>query len=477
MEFDFRDIRREELNLFNYKRIHFIGIAGTGMSALAYIFAEKGYEVSGSDIQENISTIRLKAKGVKIYNGHHRENLKDVDVVIVSSAIPPENEEYLAAKEKNIPILHRSELLGELTKEKKSIIVSGTHGKTTTTSLIGLVLENNKVDPTIIVGGEVEDIGGNAKLGNGDFLVAEGDESDGSILRLFPFILVVTNIDNDHLDYYKDLDKIKETFLKAIDKIPQDGKVLLCSECDNVKSIIPYINKEFYTYGFDNADFTANIISLTPYGSEYVAYFRGEEIGNVKVKIPGKHNILNSLSALATAKILGLDMDLTIKALEKFNGVQRRLQLKGILENNILIFDDYGHHPTEIKATLSTLKLYNRRLVVIFQPHRYTRTYYLYKDIGEALTLADVVILTEIYSAGEKPILGVSAKKIYEEIKRIRSDFHIYYVENLADAASTAIDVLRDGDILLTIGAGNVWKVGEALLAKLRSDIKVEYHQ
>jgi UDP-N-acetylmuramate--alanine ligase len=225
LEFDFRDIRREELNLFNYKRIHFIGIAGTGMSALAYIFAEKGYEVSGSDIQENISTIRLKAKGVKIYNGHHRENLKDVDVVIVSSAIPPENEEYLAAKEKNIPILHRSELLGELTKEKKSIIVSGTHGKTTTTSLIGLVLENNKVDPTIIVGGEVEDIGGNAKLGNGDFLVAEGDESDGSILRLFPFVLVVTNIDNDHLDYYKDLDKIKETFLKAIDKIPQDGKV------------------------------------------------------------------------------------------------------------------------------------------------------------------------------------------------------------------------------------------------------------
>jgi len=463
--------------LFNYKRIHFIGIAGTGMSALAYIFAEKGYEVSGSDIQENISTIRLKAKGVKIYNGHHKKNLKGVDVVIVSSAIPPENEEYLAAKEKNIPILHRSELLGELTKEKKSIIVSGTHGKTTTTSLIGLVLENNRVDPTIIVGGEVEDIGGNAKLGNGDYLVAEGDESDGSILKLFPFILVVTNIDNDHLDYYKDLGKIKETFLNVIDKIPQNGKVLLCSECDNIKSIIPYINKEFYTYGFDNADFIANIINITPYGSEYVAYFRGEEIGKVKLKIPGKHNVLNSLSALATAKILGLDIDLTIKALEKFNGVQRRIQLKGILENNVLIFDDYGHHPTEIKATLLTLKLYNRRIVVVFQPHRYTRTFYLYRDIAEALTLADVVILTEIYSAGEKPILGVSAKKIYEEIKGKRPDFNIYYVENLTDAASTALDILRDGDILLTIGAGNVWKVGEVLLAKLRSESKVEYHQ
>ena len=464
--------------MLNGRRIHFIGVAGTGMSALAYICAEKGYEVSGSDIQENISTIRLKSKGVKIYKGHSPEHINDVDVVVVSSAIPPENEEYVYAKSKNIPILHRSDLLAELTKEKKSIIVGGAHGKTTTTSMIALVLENNKTDPTIIVGGELEDIGGNAKLGNGEYLVAEGDESDGSILKLNPYILVITNIDNDHLDYYENIENIKSTFLKVIEKVPEDGYVVLNLDCKNTRDIIDKIkDKKYYTYGFSNADFTADNIVLNSSGSEFDVYFRNVKLGRVKLKVPGRHNILNSLSAIAVSHILNLDFEQTIKALEKFNGVQRRIQFKGVIENDVLVFDDYGHHPTEILATLETLRLYNRRLVVVFQPHRYTRTYFLSKEIADALSLSDVVILMEIYSAGEKPIPGVGSKNIYDEIKKKYPELEIYLVNDIVEAATKVKSVLKDGDLLLTLGAGNVWKVGEALLAQGKKDVNVEYSQ
>ncbi|TYT21197.1 UDP-N-acetylmuramate--L-alanine ligase [Dictyoglomus thermophilum] len=464
--------------MLNGKRIHFIGVAGTGMSALAYICAEKGYEVSGSDIQENISTIRLKSKGVKIYRGHSPEHINDVDVIVVSSAIPPDNEEYVYAKSKNIPILHRSDLLAELTKEKKSIIVGGAHGKTTTTSMIALVLENNKTDPTIIVGGELEDIGGNAKLGSGEYLVAEGDESDGSILKLNPYILVVTNIDNDHLDYYENIENIKSTFLKVIEKVPEDGYVLLNLDCKNIRDIIGKIkDKKYYTYGFSNADFTADNIVLNSSGSEFDVYFRNVKLGRVKLKVPGRHNILNSLSAIGISYILGLDFEQTIKALEKFHGVQRRIQFKGVIENDVLVFDDYGHHPTEILATLETLRLYNRRLVVVFQPHRYTRTYFLSKEIADALSLSDVVILMEIYSAGEKPIPGVSSRNIYDEIKKKYPELEIYLVNDIVEAATKVKSVLRDGDLLLTLGAGNVWKVGEALLAQGKKDVNVEYSQ
>lgn len=464
--------------MLNGKRIHFIGVAGTGMSALAYICAEKGYEVSGSDIQENISTIRLKSKGVKIYRGHSPEHINDVDVIVVSSAIPPDNEEYVYAKSKNIPILHRSDLLAELTKEKKSIIVGGAHGKTTTTSMIALVLENNKTDPTIIIGGELEDIGGNAKLGSGEYLVAEGDESDGSILKLNPYILVVTNIDNDHLDYYENIENIKSTFLKVIEKVPEDGYVLLNLDCKNIRDIIGKIkDKKYYTYGFSNADFTADNIVLNSSGSEFDVYFRNVKLGRVKLKVPGRHNILNSLSAIGISHILGLDFEQTIKALERFHGVQRRIQFKGVIENDVLVFDDYGHHPTEILATLETLRLYNRRLVVVFQPHRYTRTYFLSKEIADALSLSDVVILMEIYSAGEKPIPGVSSKNIYDEIKKKYPELEIYLVNDIVEAATKVKSVLRDGDLLLTLGAGNVWKVGEALLAQGKKDVNVEYSQ
>jgi len=463
--------------LFSSHRIHFIGIAGTGMSALAYILAEKGYEVSGSDVQENISTIRLRSKGVKIYKGHSPENIDNAEIVVVSSAIPPDNEELIAAKSKNIPILHRGELLGLLTKEKKSIIVAGAHGKTTTTSMVALVLENNKLDPTILVGGEVEDIGGNAKLGKGEFLIAEGDESDGSILKLSPHFLIVTNIDNDHLDYYKDVSNIKKTFLQVIEKIPSDGEVLLCSESENIKDILPQIKRPYYTYGFSDAHFTAKIVELTNNSSEYIVYYKDKEIGREKLKIPGKHNVLNSLSALATAKILGIDLEPAINALGKFNGVQRRLQSKGRIEKNILIFDDYGHHPTEIRCTLQTLKLYDRRLVVAFQPHRYTRTYFLSEELGDALSLSDVLILTEIYSAGEKPIPGVSGKKIYDIVKEKYPNVEVYFAEDIAGVASKVSEVLKEGDLFLTLGAGDIWKVGEALLSTYSRENEVEYHQ
>ncbi len=461
--------------MISRERIHFIGIAGTGMSALAYILSEKGYKVSGSDLQENLSTIRLRSKGVKIYFGHKAEQIEDAQIVVVSSAIPEDNEELLAARERNIPILQRGELLALLTKEKKSIIVSGAHGKTTTTSMVAIVLEKNNLDPTVLVGGEVEDIGGNAKLGNGDYLVAEADESDGSMLKLFPYFLIVTNIDNDHLDYYGNIEKIKEAFLTLIKKVPKDGYIILGKESLYVKEILPKIKNNYFTYGIEkDNDFYPEDINLNFNGSEFDVFFRGKRLGRVKLNVPGIHNVCNALSAIAVSKILDLDISKSIKALEGFKGVQRRIQLKGKLQN-ILIFDDYGHHPTEIIATLKTLRLYNRRLVVAFQPHRYTRTYFLTEELADALREADVIIITEIYSAGEKPIFQISGKNIYNILKEKEPQKEIYFCENLTDVAKKAYEVLKDKDIFLTLGAGNIWKVGEALLTYKMKEDKNEY--
>ncbi|MCS7201918.1 MAG: UDP-N-acetylmuramate--L-alanine ligase [Dictyoglomus sp.] len=450
--------------MISSERVHFIGIAGTGMSALAYILSERGYKVSGSDLQENLSTIRLRSKGVKIYFGHRAEQIEDAQLIVVSSAIPEDNEELVAARNKNIPILQRGELLALLTKEKKSIIISGAHGKTTTTSMIAMVLEKNNLDPTVLVGGEVEDIGGNAKLGKGEYLVAEADESDGSMLKLFPYLLIVTNIDNDHLDYYGNVEKIKEAFLSMINKVPEDGYVILGKESSYLRELLPKIKRSYFTYGLErDNDFYPENIYLSFNGSEFDVNFKKMKLGRVKLNVPGIHNIYNALSAIAVSEILGLDTSESIKALERFKGVQRRLQLKGRIQD-ILIFDDYGHHPTEIRATLNALKLYNRRLVVAFQPHRYTRTYYLLEELADSLRNADVVIITEIYPAGEKPIFKVSGKNVYDILREKEPQKEIYFCENLTDVAKKAHEVLKDKDIFLTLGAGNIWKVGEALL-------------
>ncbi|MGB9857690.1 MAG: UDP-N-acetylmuramate--L-alanine ligase [Dictyoglomaceae bacterium] len=461
--------------MFSLERIHFIGVAGSGMSALAYILAEKGYKVSGSDLQENLSTIRLRAKGVKIYFGHKAEQIGNAQVVVVSSAIPEDNEELVAARERNIPILQRGELLALLTKEKKSIIVSGAHGKTTTTSMIAMVLERNGVDPTVLVGGEVEDIGGNAKLGKGEYLVAEADESDGSMLKLFPYVLIVTNIDNDHLDYYGNIENIKEAFYMMIEKVPKDGYIILGKESKYLRELLPKIKRPYFTYGFErDNDFYPEIINLSSKNSEFLAYFKGEKLGKVNLNVSGIHNIYNALSALAVSKILGLDISESIFALERFKGVQRRIQFKGKMQD-ILIFDDYGHHPTEIRTTLNTLKLYNRRLVVAFQPHRYTRTYYLAEELADSLQSADVLIITEIYPAGEKPIPGVSGKNIYDILKEKFPQKEIYFCEDLTEVAKKSHEILRNGDLFLTLGAGNIWKVGEALLSYDVREDKIEY--
>lgn len=461
--------------MISRERIHFIGIAGTGMSALAYILSEKGYKVSGSDLQENLSTIRLRSKGVKIYFGHKAEQIEDAQIVVVSSAIPEDNEELLAAQQRNIPILQRGELLALLTKEKKSIIVSGAHGKTTTTSMVAIVLEKNNLDPTVLVGGEVEDIGGNAKLGIGDYLVAEADESDGSMLRLFPYFLIVTNIDREHLDYYGNIEKIKEAFLTLINKVPKDGYIILGKESLYVKEILPKIKNNYFTYGIEkDNDFYPENINLDFNGSEFDVFFRGKRLGRVKLNVPGIHNICNALSAIAVSKILDLDISKSMQALEGFKGVQRRIQLKGKIQN-ITIFDDYGHHPTEIIATLKTLRLYNRRLVVAFQPHRYTRTYFLTEELADSLRDADVIIITEIYAAGEKPIFQISGRSIYNILKEKEPQKEIYFCENLTDVAKKAHEILKDGDIFLTLGAGNIWKVGEALLTYRIQGDKSDY--
>lgn len=461
--------------MFSLERIHFIGVAGSGMSALAYILAEKGYKVSGSDLQENLSTIRLRAKGVKIYFGHKAEQIGDAQAVVVSSAIPENNEELIAARERNILILQRGELLALLTKEKKSIIVSGAHGKTTTTSMVAMVLEKNGLDPTVLVGGEVEDIGGNAKLGTGEYLVAEADESDGSMLKLFPYVLIVTNIDNDHLDYYGDIEKIKEAFYMMIEKVPVDGHIILGKESKYLREILSRIKNPYFTYGLErDNDFYPEILRLDSQGSDFEVYFRREKLGIVHLNVPGIHNIYNAISALAISKLLGLSISESISALERFRGVQRRMQFKGKVQD-ILIFDDYAHHPTEIETTLNAFKLYNRRLVVAFQPHRFTRTYYLYKELANALGASDVLIITEIYSAGEKPIPEVSGKKIYEVLKERFPEKEVYFCEDLAEVAKKSHEILRNGDLFLTLGAGNIWKVGEALLTRDIREDKIEY--
>ena len=449
------------------KHIHFVGIGGIGMSGIAELLLNLGYEVSGSDLRTSDITRRLERLGGTVYEGHRAESVAGADVVVASSAVGDDNPEILAAGEEQVPVIQRAEMLAELMRLKKyGIGIAGSHGKTSTSSLVAAILAEAGVDPTVVVGGKVDCLGGrNARLGDGEFLVAEADESDGSFLKLSPVIEVVTNIDLEHLDYYRDLDHIKETFLQFIGKIPFYGAVILCLDDDNIAGLLPQIKRRKITYGLtEQADLHATKISLQGRSSEFTVSYRGTELGRVRRNSPGRHTIYNSLAAIAVALELEIEFSVIAKALADFEGVQRRLQVKGE-KQGVLVVDDYGHHPTEIRATLDAIRdgWPDRRLVVAFQPHRYTRTRGLFDEFTTAFHRADVLILTDIYAASEAPIEGVNSETLLDAIKQ-HGQRRAHYHSDLSTLPGYLLDIIRQGDLVLTLGAGNIVGVGEQLL-------------
>jgi len=447
-------------------RIHFIGIGGAGMSALATICLAMGEEVSGSDISENEAIRRLRCQGAKIYIGHSPQNICGAELIVYSSAISPSNVEILEAERQGIPTIKRGELLAKLINGKRGIVVVGTHGKTTTSSLISLMLERNSFEPTIVIGGEVDDIGGNAKLGRGEIFIAEADESDGSFLFLSPWIGVITNIDSDHLDYYGSMENLLSAFTDFVSKIKENGYVVACYDDPNIKKI--HSSRKTIYYGLSpKAEIWADEIKVREKGTSCRVYKEGEEIFELNLQLSGRQNVYNSLAATTVGLILGISPQGIKNSLESLRGVHRRLERIGYIKD-ILTYDDYAHHPTEIAVTLKTLReaFPNRRIVCAFQPHRYTRTKLLYKELAAALMEADVLILTSIYPAGEKPIENVTSHLILSSLEEMGKK--AIYVENIEDIPDYLLQIASPGDIVLTLGAGNINRSAKEFLKRIQ---------
>lgn len=453
------------------KHIHFVGIGGIGMSGIAELLLSLGYRVSGSDLRTTDITKRLEGMGGEIHQGHEAAWVAGADVVVTSTAIPADNPEVVAAKEAHVPVIQRAEMLAELMRLKKyGIAVAGSHGKTSTTSMVAAILAEAGLDPTVVVGGKVHGLGSNAKLGEGEFLVAEADESDGSFLKLSPVIEVVTNIDLEHLDYYRDIEQIKDIFLEFIDRLPFYGVAVVCIDNDNVAQILPRIKKRILTYGLsEQADLQAVKITSGNGTSTFTVRNSSGELGVIRLNRPGRHLIYNSLAAISVGLELEIDFAVIARALEQFQGVQRRLQVKGEA-GGVLVVDDYGHHPTEIRATLDAVRegWPERRVVVAFQPHRYSRTHGLFDDFVTAFRRADVLILTDIYAASEQPIEGVTSEKLLEAIK-LHGQRHAHFIPELVQQPQALLPLLQEGDLLLTLGAGNIVRAGEQVLAVLQA--------
>jgi UDP-N-acetylmuramate--alanine ligase len=449
--------------------IHFVGIGGIGMSGIAELLLNLGYKVSGSDIQSSDITERLKSLGGKIYEGHAQKHVSGADVVVTSSAVDATNPEVQAAEQASIPVIPRAEMLAELMRLKYSIAIAGAHGKTSTTSIVASVLAKGGLDPTVVIGGKLKSIGSNAVLGQGDYIVAEADESDGSFLKFSPTIAVVTNIDREHLDFYADLDEIKSVFLDFLDRIPFYGLAVLCLDNEPIQDLIPKIKKRYTTYGMNSqADFQIRDVEFESQKSRFSIHYGGKQLGRIRLNLPGLHNVYNATASIAVAQELDIVFDDIKSALESVEGVQRRLEVKGEI-NDITVIDDYGHHPTEIKTTLQALEENwpDRRKVVVFQPHRYTRIRALYDDFTRAFYQSDMLVVLPIYSAGEKRIEGVNSRKLCEGINA-HGHKEVHYVSDFKQAVACLEDILVPGDILLTLGAGDVWKVGMEILNRYR---------
>ena len=451
------------------EQVHFVGIGGAGMSALASILLDLNYQVSGSDLKTSKITARLKKKGATIFKDHHENNIKGADLVVISSAISPDNPEVKGAIKKNIKLIRRAEMLAKIVEDKKLIAVSGTHGKTTTTSMISLLLEKGGFDPLVLIGGEVNDIGGNAKMGWGKYAVAEVDESDGSFLKLNPFLAVVTNVEDDHLDYYGSLENIFKNFNNFMDKVPDDGLVVLSKDCSEARNLINNCRKRYITYGISTeADLVAQEIKLGLLSSTSQIYWQNRKMGELQLNVAGYHNISNALASIIVAKEVGMSFEEIAVALRTFHGVERRMEVIANLGDEILIIDDYAHHPTEIKVTLKAIResWKDRRIIVIFQPHRFTRTKLLAPKFGEAFSDADRIIINDIYSAGEAPIPGISGKTIFEEIKKINDE--VKYIPSKKETVDCLGKIIQAKDIIVTMGAGDVWTIGQELVKKFK---------
>ena len=482
-----------------YQHVHFVGIGGSGMSGIAEVLLNLGYNVSGSDVKESDTTRRLASLGAKIFIGHRRENIHGADVVVYSSAIRPDNPELEEARRlKHVPIIPRAEMLAEIMRMKHSILVAGAHGKTTTTSMIGTLLVAGEFDPTVVIGGRLRAWGSNAKMGMGDFFVAEADESDGSFLMLSPTIAVVTNIDLEHLDYYRDIHHIAETFVSFLNKIPFYGSAIVCLDnlvmfdgnntakkpvvlhkenkapAENFMRtlVLPFLKRKVITYGFSpDADIRAENIVREGFRSSYQLVVHGKPMGNIHLNVPGIHNVLNSLAAVGVGLELGMEPEKIAEGLSQFTGVDRRFHLKGEAQG-ITIIDDYGHHPREIQAVLHTMCecFPDRRKIVVFQPHRYTRTKALMDDFAWCFNNCNVLIMTDIYAAGEHPIPGITGEVLAKRVVEANpKENELIYVPTLEDVLDVLKKIVRSGDVVLTLGAGNVWTVGEKLLAHLNS--------
>jgi UDP-N-acetylmuramate--alanine ligase len=449
------------------QQIHFVGIGGAGMSGIAEVLLTIGYKVTGSDLQESETVKRIRSLGGIVFIGHAASNVGTAQVVVISSAVSPTNPEVVAAKAKRVPVIPRAEMLAELMRLKYGVAIAGAHGKTTTTSLVAHVLAEGGLDPTIVIGGKVNALGSHARLGRGELLVAEADESDGSFLKLSPTIVAVTNMDREHLDHYGTMERLHQAFVEFINKIPFYGLAVLCIDDPQLVAMLPSLTKRFQTYGLaQSADLQGADIELQERTAQFSARLKGENLGRFRVAMPGVHNVRNALAAIAIGLELGVPVAQIALALESFTGVERRFQIVGE-KGGITMIDDYGHHPTEIKATLAAAKGGSkRRLVVLFQPHRYTRTQDLVDEFAVAFNQADLLFLTEIYAAGESPIPGVTGERLAQTIQGSGGP-PLTYVPNKEELVEKVLPHLRPGDMVLTMGAGDIWKTGRALLERL----------
>ncbi len=443
------------------------------MSGIAELLLNLGYKVTGSDLAATEVTQRLTELGGEIALGHDAGHVKDADVLVYSSAVRSDNPEMVEADRKGIPVIPRAEMLSELMRMKYGIAVGGAHGKTTTTWLIGLVMAAAGLDPTIVVGGRLKALGTNAKLGGGRYLVAEADESDGSFLRLSPSIAVVTNIDEEHLDHYADIDAIKASFVEFVNKVPFYGAAIVCLDQENVQAIIPKIARRVVTYGFSQqADVRGTDISQDDAGVTFNVTLKRRKLGSLYVRIPGEHNVSNALAAVAVAAELDIPFAAVSEGISQFTGISRRLEHKGEAKG-VVVMDDYAHHPTEIMATLKAVRsVWRKRIVAVFQPHRYTRTRALWERLGRSFYDADCVVVTSIYAAGEEPIPGVTAEIV---AKAAVGGGHrdVVFLPDKARIVEHLTGILKPGDLLITLGAGDVWKIGEEVLRRLANDRRV----
>ncbi len=450
------------------RRIHFIGIGGSGMNGIAEVLLNMGYEVTGSDLVESDTTDRLKKLGAVIALGHDGSNIRGAQCVVYSSAVKKDNPEIRAATSKQIPIIPRAEMLAELMRIKYGIAIAGTHGKTTTTSMVASVLAAADIDPTVVTGGRLNSFGANARLGSSDVLVAEADESDGSFLKLAPTIAVVTNIDREHMDHYSGMDEVKQSFTDFMNKVPFYGCAVICLDHPELQSLIPAITRRLVTYGLSaQSDVHASDLRFDKMESSFTLWYGNSKMGPVKLNMPGEHNVYNALATVAVAKEIGIDYEYIRTGLEEFSGVERRFQVVGN-EAGITVVDDYGHHPEEIKAVLSAACAgWSKPVTAIFQPHRFSRTRDLFDDFIPVFNDAARLVITDIYAAGEAPIEGVSAEALYRSIKE-HGHKDVHHIAKLSDVAAYIDSIALAGDMVLTLGAGDVWKVGRELVEILK---------